>query len=176
MNKKLQTLFTSLESQRLAVLGLIESLAVEKINNHPEGKWSIAKILSHIIAAEQLSVNYLNKKMLGIQSAPNTGFAEELKMIALVVSQRLPFVKFKAPKVVAENTTSFETLEQLTAAWSKTRGELKDTLEKFQDDQLKRKIYKHPFAGMLNIQQALKFFGEHIIHHRPQIKKLLRRK
>lgn len=173
MNKKLQTLFNSLESQRHSVLGLIESLSVEKINNHLEGKWSIAQILSHLIASEQLSVRYLNKKILGIKDAADTGLTEEIKMIALIISQRLPFIKFKAPTVVVENTPPHESMEQLVATWAKTRSDLKETLEKFQDGQLKRKIYKHPFAGMLNIQQALKFFGEHIIHHRPQITKLV---
>jgi uncharacterized damage-inducible protein DinB len=176
VNNTLLHLFDSLETQRNKLLGLLAALSTEQLNNHPTGKWSIAQILSHLIASEQLSVRYLNKKILGIKEATDTGLTEELKMIALIISQRLPFLKFKAPKVMAENTPPLESFEQLNATWVKTRSDLKETLEKFQDDELKRKIYKHPFAGMLNIQQALKFFGEHIIHHRPQIIKLVRGK
>lgn len=114
--------------------------------------------------------------MLGIHEAPNTGLIEELKMIMLIISQRLPFLKFKAPKVVAENTHVYQTAEQLKEAWDKGRSELKDVLARFQDDQLKRRVYKHPIAGMLNIQQALQFFWEHIHHHTPQVKNLLSQK
>jgi uncharacterized damage-inducible protein DinB len=174
LNNSLLHVFDSLETQRSELLSLITTLSNEQLNAHSEGKWSIAQVLSHIISSERLSVNYLNKKILGIKEAPNTTLTGELKMIILIISQRLPFLKFKAPKVVAENTTLYNSAGQLIEAWGKVRNELKETLKGFQDDQLKRKVYKHPIAGMLNIQQALRFFQEHVIHHTPQIKKLLR--
>jgi hypothetical protein len=162
-----------METQRAELLSLIKGISMETISKHPDNKWSIAQVISHLIASEQLSVRYLNKKILGIDTAPKTGVTEEVKMIVLKISQRLPF-KFKAPRVVVESTPVYENIEQLTEAWNKTRVDLKTVLEKFQDNQLNRKVYKHPFAGMLNIQQALVFFREHIIHHTPQIKNLLK--
>jgi uncharacterized damage-inducible protein DinB len=164
-----------LERQRTQLLNLISSLSKEEMSIHPEGKWSIAQVLSHLISSEQLSVNYLNKKILGINNTPNTGLTEEVKMIVLIISQRLP-IKFKAPKILAENTTIYETADELKEAWEKVRNELRKVLERFEHDQLKRKIYKHPIAGMLNIQQMLRFFWEHINHHTPQVKNLLRQK
>lgn len=176
MNNTLQRQFDALETQRAKLLSLIAPLSNEQLNAHPEGKWSIAQVLSHLIASEHLSVNYLNKKMQGIKDIPNTGLKEELVMATLIVSQRLPFVKFKAPKVVAENTHVYKTAEQLREAWDKGRIELKEVLARFEEDQLRKKIYKHPIAGKLNIQQTLRFFQEHIIHHTPQVKKLLSQK
>lgn len=174
MNTSLLHLYDSLETQRKNLLGLITTLSHEQLNAHPEGKWSIAQILSHLIASEHLSVKYLNKKMLGIHEATNTGLIEEIKMIALIVSQRTPLIKFKAPKVLAENTHVYQTAEQLKEAWNKNRIELKEVIARFQDHQLKLKIYKHPIVGMLNIKQALQFFREHIYHHTHQVKNLLR--
>lgn len=173
MNTQLALLFNTLEKQRADLISLIQGISPEMMSKHPDGKWSINQIVSHLIASEQLSVNYLNKKILGIDAAPKTGITEELKMIALKISQRLPF-KFKAPKVLADNTPIYENLEQLTETWNQTRADLKTVLEKFQDNQINRKVYKHPIAGMLNIEQALKFFREHIIHHTPQVKNLLK--
>jgi uncharacterized damage-inducible protein DinB len=173
LNTQLAQLFNALETQRTELLSLVNGISMEVANKSPQGKWSIAQVVSHLIASEQLSVRYLNKKILGIDTAPKTGIVEDFKMIVLRISQRLPF-KFKAPKVVVENTPTYETIEQLTEAWNKTRIDLKTVLEKFQDNQIYRKVYKHPIAGMLNIQQALEFFREHIIHHTPQIKKLLK--
>ena len=176
MNNSLLHIFDLLETQRKDVLGLITTLSNEELHAHPEGKWSIAQVMSHIISSERLSVMYLNKKIMGIKEAPDTGLREDLVMMVLVVSQRLPFLKFKAPKVLSENTTTYQTIEELQEAWAKVRIDLKEMLKRFQDDQLKKKVYKHPIAGMLNIQQAVQFFGEHITHHTPQIKKLLRQK
>ena len=93
-------------------------------------------------------------------------------MVVLQLSQRLP-LKFKAPRVVVENTPAYANFEELTTDWNKTRAELKTLLEKFDDTQIRKKIYKHIRAGRLNIQHALLFFREHIIHHTPQINRLI---
>jgi uncharacterized damage-inducible protein DinB len=172
LNNTLLKQFDKLETQRANLLKLVSPLSSEQLSAHPEGKWSIAQILSHLIASEQLSVKYLNKKILGINESPPTGLKEELVMVMLAFSQRFPF-RFKAPKVLVENTTTYQSLDQLKQAWEKTRSEMHEVLNRFNDDQLKRKVYKHPIAGMLNIQQAVQFFHEHITHHTPQIKKLL---
>ncbi len=173
MNTKLQLLFDSLERERAGLLASIKNLSPDKQQHAPEGKWSIQQILAHLIAAEKLSIMYLHKKILGIKEAEDTGALEEIKMVLLQISQRLP-LKFKAPKVVVENTPSYATFEELITDWDKTRAELKTLLEKFEDSQIRKKIYKHIRAGRLNIQHALLFFREHIIHHTPQIKRLLR--
>jgi uncharacterized damage-inducible protein DinB len=173
MNSKLNALFCSLEEDRKKMLIAIKNLSLENQKQAPPGKWSIQQILAHLIAAEKLSIIYLNKKILGIKDAPDTGVLEEIKMVLLQISQRLP-LKFKAPRVVVENTPAYATFEELTADWDKTRTELKNLLEKFDDTQIKKKIYKHVRAGRLNIQHALIFFREHIIHHTPQINRLLK--
>jgi uncharacterized damage-inducible protein DinB len=173
LNTRLEQLFDDLEVQREELLHELKPLSAEALQKHPAEKWSIAQVLAHLIVSEQLSIAYLNKKMLGIESTVNTGLKEEFKMIALIISQRLPF-KFKAPRMVVDKTPVYENIDQLITVWETTRSELKMVLEKFQDNQMKRKIYKHPVAGMLNIQQALRFFGEHIAHHTPQVKNLLK--
>lgn len=94
-------------------------------------------------------------------------------MLVLVISQRLPGLKFKAPRAVVEITPSLTDLEQISKEWAEVRADLKALLEKIPAGQEKKLIYKHVRAGRLNILHALKFFREHIIHHTPQIKRLL---
>lgn len=172
MNLALQKKFDTIELQRIDLFQLLKNVSAEKLNFQPEGKWSINHIIAHMIAAERLSVLYLTKKIQAINEVEDTGLVEELKMIGLIISQRLPF-KFKAPKIVIENTAKNQDISQLEQDWIAVRADLKIILEKFSDDQIKRSIYKHIRAGKLNIQHALIFFGEHVIHHRPQINKLL---
>jgi uncharacterized damage-inducible protein DinB len=167
--------FKKLEDQRTDLLKSVSSITSERFLYQPKGKWSIAKILSHLVASEQLSVRYLSKKLQGIDEVDNTGVMEELKMLVLIISQRLP-LKFKAPNVIVENTHVFQSLQDAQQNWDKTRNELKAILDRFDDNQIRRKVFKHPIAGKLNIQQTLRFIQEHIIHHTPQIKNLLKQK
>ncbi|MBN8576218.1 MAG: DinB family protein [Cytophagales bacterium] len=173
MNSLLKESFGRLEIQRLALLKQIEILNVDQLHQHPPGKWSLSQVFAHLITSEQLSVQYLNKKILAIEDQPDTGITEVLKMWLLIISQRLP-LRFKAPNVVVAHTPAFKDAAEITQAWNQTRAELNDLLSRFTGQQLRRKIYKHPVAGKLNIVQTLRFFQEHIIHHTPQIKRLLK--
>jgi hypothetical protein len=151
----------------------IKTLSLEKLSHHVSGKWSVHQIIAHIITAERLSLNYLQKKSNAIHEVDDSGLWEELKMMMLVASQRLPGLKFKAPKVVVQNTPTDLDLASLQNEWDALRKELKEFLEKIPPGAEKRLIYKHVRAGRLNTIHALKFFREHIIHHTPQIKRLL---
>jgi uncharacterized damage-inducible protein DinB len=173
VNPKLQYLFDFLEQDRSKLIAIITPLSSEELKQAPAGKWSIDQVLAHIIAAEKLSIAYIQKKILGIKEAGDTGLWEEIKLVMLQISQRLP-LKFKAPKTVVEHTPVYSSLNELVADWDKTRDGLRTLLENFEDSQVKRKIYRHFFAGRLNIQHALVFLREHMAHHRPQINRLLK--
>jgi uncharacterized damage-inducible protein DinB len=176
MTQQLQKLYNKIELQRSQLLQSLQTLPGEKLNYHTPGKWSINQIIAHLITAENLSIQYLNKKILGASETMDSGFVEELKMVLLVISQRMPLLKFKAPKFVVERTSKETEIKKLADDWDRSRAELKNILDHLPDQYLKRKIYKHVRVGMLNIQHALKFFREHVGHHTPQIKYLLKQK
>ncbi len=172
MNSRLQSLFDSIETQRRLLLSSLKELPSEKLNYHLPSKWFINQIIAHLISAEQLSVRYISKKMLGIDQTTDTGVYEELKMILLQISQRVP-LKYKAPKKVVENTLNESDIHRLIEQWNLVRNDFRTILEKIEDHQINRGIYRHVRVGMINIQHAVKFFGEHVTHHVPQIKRLL---
>jgi hypothetical protein len=116
----------------------------------------------------------MNKKIQGIEQASKSGLMEEVKFGLLKISQRLPGLKFKAPRRVVENTMLYKDLASIESEWKTTRADLHKLLSHMHENHLDRLIYKHPVAGYLNVQQALKFFREHIIHHTPQLKRLLK--
>src|SRR4051794_20382150 len=105
MNNRLQNLFDKIENQKQDVFEMIADLSAAQINGKPSsGKWSISQIISHLIIAEKLSVNYIQKKIQGVDNAKDSGLVEELKMLVLKISQRIEGIKFKAPKYVVDNT------------------------------------------------------------------------
>jgi len=174
MHEPLQHLFREIERQRQTVLTSLRHLSNEQLNRVASpGTWSIAEIVSHLITAERMSVQYMQKKIHGLEQVSDTGIWEEAKSLLLIISQRLPGIKFKAPQRIVESTVQFKELAALEKEWETVRHELQALLETFPSARLKRKIYRHPFAGYLNIWHGLIFLREHTIHHTPQIKRLL---
>jgi len=174
MHAALQKLFDQLEVQRETTLGPLRNQPPDLLNHSPGGgKWSAAEVLSHVLAAEHLSVLYMKKKIQGIDEASRSGPWDSVKMAVLILSQRLPGLKYKAPRRVVENTNRLTSVAEIESVWKENRQQLRDLLERIPADRLNRKIYKHPAAGYLDARHALVFFREHLIHHTPQIRKLL---
>ncbi len=174
MNSVFLSIYNELERQRAKVLEQVKNLSVEKFNHTPSvGKWSISQILTHILIAEQLSVGYMKKKALGIDRLKNSGLLETLRIELLKVSQRIPSIKYKAPRVVVANTPPAFPIAELTSRWETHHKELKVFLDGIQDKNVRKVIYKHPLAGRLDARQAMVFFREHMNHHLPQIRRLL---
>ena len=93
--------------------------------------------------------------------------------------------KIQHDKAVILLIKKYEEGKQRNVRWSQrafatrlglSSGALSEILQgkRILSAQLKKKIYKHFFAGRLNIQHALIFLREHIIHHQPQINRLLK--
>ena len=173
MHADLDRIFQQLEKERNQVLADIEKMPPARYTFSSGKKWSIAQILTHLLTSERLSVGYMKKKSLGMSNIQNSGLIEELRYGLLKISQRISFLKYRAPKVVVENTPPALPFDQLKREWQSLRDDLRLFLESIGDENISKKIYKHPVAGRLNVKQAIGFLSEHFNHHLPQIKRLL---
>jgi uncharacterized damage-inducible protein DinB len=173
MHDRLQELFDRLQQQKISLINEAMGASEAKYFYTPgNGKWSIAQILTHLMIAEQISVRYMQKKSLGIKTLNNSGVIDNVKFSLLKISQRLP-LKYKAPKVLIENTPEPLNIDELKKQWETSRIELSNFLQTIDKKDIRKKIYKHAILGRLDVVHALKFFEEHGIHHRPQIQRLL---
>jgi hypothetical protein len=175
LNKSLLKSFEALEKQKEQLLQAVSAVPAEDFHYSPgAGKWSISEVLAHLLASEQLSVAYMQKKIGAIKALKNSGFSASLRMGLLIVSQRVP-LKYKAPKVIVSNTPQELALQEITNRWATVRQDLKKILESLEEADQKKLIFKHPLAGKFNAAQAIVFLKEHIHHHLPQIKRLIRK-
>jgi hypothetical protein len=133
-----------------------------------ENKWSISQIMTHLLTAEKLSIGYMQKKIRSIETLEDVGISAVMRFMILRVSQYVP-LRYKAPRVVLENTPSALSFGDLVRQWEQQRSELKELLENISPDHVHKAIYKHPYAGRLSAVHALGFLKDHIMHHRPQI-------
>lgn len=172
MKKTLARQFEDIEQQRHTLLNQFKALDDKAFKAQPApGKWSASQILTHLLVSEQLSIGYMRKKMQAIHTLENSGISSTVKLWLLILSQRLP-LKYKAPRIVVENTPEAKSWQEISDLWNNTRLDLKSLLSEIGDHQAKKLVYKHPFAGRMNVSQAMRFFQEHIIHHWPQLNRL----
>jgi hypothetical protein len=173
MTKSLQDIFDKIEKQRLELIAGLENVPADRMNSHPEGKWSVNQVIAHIISGEKVALKYVQKKILGINDVGNAGIWENMKMLLLISSQRLPLIKFKAPKVVVEHTRDNEDFSVLRKEWDEVRSDWVRLLATIPAGNENKMIYKHAVAGRLGLTHGVLFMREHIIHHEPQIRRLL---
>lgn len=172
MNTSALVAFERLENQRQQLLNRLINIPADRLHASPPGKWSAIRILTHLLTSEKLSVGYMYKKSLGIETLPDSGMKQVVLSAALKISQRIP-LRYKAPKIVEENTPEELSLPELIRQWDEVRNSLKGLLERIGTRHQKRLIFKHPLAGKFNAAQAVDFMYEHVNHHLPQIKRLL---
>jgi uncharacterized damage-inducible protein DinB len=176
MHHSLGKIFAEIEDQRLGLLGQIKPLSQESLNHSPvAGAWSLAQVFSHIITSERLTLNYIKKKVQAAETLSDSGVWEDVKSALLTLTQRAPGIKFRAPKGIVEKTVAYGSYPEIEQAWIDLRMEFKSFLDAYPDKFIRRKVVRHPFAGYLNIIQGVTFLHNHIIHHTPQIQKLLHR-
>ncbi len=174
MNQRFQKIYDKLERQREQLVNAIKNSPADAYATAPTGKWSVAQIVTHLLTSERLSIGYMKKKSLGIETLKDSGIKQAIVSGLLKISQRIP-VRYKAPRVIIENTPEIPSLEESINRWNKSRSELKQFMEGISSKHVRRLIFKHPVGGMLNAEQAMKFMFEHVNHHLPQIKRLLHR-
>ncbi len=173
MTAVLEDIFNDIEHQRKELIASLMKVSRERMNAHPAGKWSVNQVIAHLISGERLSLQYVQKKIHAIDQVGNAGVTEKMKMWVLIVSQRLPLVKFKAPKIVVEQTRDSESFEELVTEWDRIRADWVILLNRIPEGGENKLIYKHVVAGRLGLKHALLFMREHIIHHQRQIRRLL---
>lgn len=172
MIQSLKKTFDALEQQRASLTEAVNAVSDEVYFRSPSAKWSIAQVIAHIITSERLSLMYMRKKSLGIETLKDSGVKQSLVFMLLKISQRVP-LRYRAPKAVVDNTPEALSKEEAFARWEKARQELRDFLDTIPEKHGHRLIFKHPVGGMLDVRQAVGFMYEHVRHHWPQIKRLL---
>ena len=174
MNSILERQFSLLQQSKDNILALISPIDESEFHKNTPGSWSIGQILVHLVTSERLALEYMKKKSLGVDTLEKSGFIESVKLAILKISQRLP-IKYKVPKTIRERTPEPPRKDELLLLWQNERQQLKMFLESIPHQHVNKKIFKHPIAGMFNASQGVAFLREHLLHHRPQIVRLVSR-
>lgn len=172
MNTSLEKEFLRLEEERKKLFVELKNYSDDTINKKPAPEiWSVAEVIAHLIAAEEMSLKYLSKKMQDTTREGKEGIKHKWRWLLVQIVFTFD-IKFKAPEIV-EPKTGYQTLENLETKWNQIRQETLDRLRQLSDEEAERTLWKHAIAGKMNLHHMVQFFGVHYRRHSKQINRTL---
>ena len=172
MHKKLSSKLSKLSDKTEKLMNQLDGENLEILQKKPdENSWSVIQILNHLMVSESSSLNYVKKKILGIDTVGKVGVSARARMLAM----NLAFNgkrKFKAP-VYVDNPSNSDDLQQIKERWRELRGDLNTFLEDFPDEYIEKVVYRHPISGRVSTSQMIDFFIMHMRHHVHQVNRTL---
>jgi hypothetical protein len=168
--RKLEDRYNHLQKRAQAVFEYLEHLEPEALHQKPQGHWSAAQIVEHLLQSEKGTIAYLQKKMqTPPEEIPKGGLSSIFRSFFLSRALKNQGKKYRAPKVLAE-PAELPDLEVLIPEFRKNRKQLAEILELFNEKMARKAYFKHPVAGRLTIEQTLVFLEDHFNRHAEQIK------
>ncbi len=175
INPKLEAQLNILDKKLNDLLREVKVYSEDQLNRKPkEDAWSVIQTMHHLMMSENGSLKYVKKKLSFNPELKNAGAKATLREMGLNTYLNSPF-KWKAPEGISgDNLPKHETFWKTAQKWKSQRLELREYLETFPDELLKKEIYKHPFVGRITIPGMLRFFDRHFNRHHKQIRKIIK--
>lgn len=153
------------------MLDELEYWDFENLTKAPKGEWNGLQILEHVMTSEQGCLAYMMKKTSsGYEDLAKVG-EEEIKNSKILNEKLASDEKWKAPEVLPEPKGE-ASLSQMIQQWDEIHSKFEKFLRQLDVNFYDRLIFRHPFTGMLNLEQTFDFLTEHINHHMHQLKRL----
>ena len=132
------------------------------------------QVLSHLMQSEQLSCNYVKKKLSFNPTLPDSDLITTMRGWTL----RFLFstgIKIGAPKGLQSSDLKLESgIPAVRERWAVQREKMRLYLEGLEEEFYMKAIYKHPLVGRLSLSQMVGFFGDHLERHARQIESRLK--
>ena len=113
---------------------------------------------------------YMKKKMQAGQGMKDYSLGNRIRM---TISKGFlqSGLKWKAPKYISSPEAKYS-LSEIKDLWEKTRAETRTYAESYPEELIKKAVFKHPFAGRLDLANAIDSFTYHQRHHVHQLKRI----
>ena len=169
MKQILKDKLDRLDKERVEMYRFVEHLSEEDLHNTAYG-WSVIQVFSHLNDAETGSIAYMTKKMQAGDKMQNFSTVNKLRMSlskALLQSR----LKWKAPKYISNPEGNY-TFSEMKAKWDETRKKTKSYVSEYPEEFVNKAVFKHPFAGRLDLANAIDSITYHQRHHMHQLKRI----
>ena len=153
------------------LLQRLDSLTGEKLSfKAGPGKWSIIEVIEHLVIAEKGLLEQLSTNIPDSTLDPDAKTPEKYRIVIKVMERD---IEVDVPHESLEPHGRIA-LEDLLNQWNDIRKKLQDLLAELEPAKKDDPVFRHPYAGPLDIADTLQFFEVHFDNHMRHIDRILR--
>jgi hypothetical protein len=160
--------FESLTYKRHTLLQDLGSLSTDKLyfKAGPD-KWSVVEVVEHLVIVEDDLIKQISTQVQSFDRESRS--PEKYKTVVKVMERDIPV---DVPDESMEPQGRL-TLEELLSHWDGLREKLQEFLAGINSENKDNLVYRHPFAGPLDISETLHFVDIHFDNHMRHINRII---
>ncbi len=159
-----------LERTQNEIDSAIRGMSLDEMQQHPEGKWSVAQILEHLCRAFSTTVPHLKKCLdRGVPTASQPTLRQLLTATTVVGFSYLPSGRSAPEYTVPRGMPPEEAIAKIRPGLLAMDSVLHECVERFG---ARVKLADHSILGPLSANQWAKFHWVHTRHHMKQIARI----
>jgi hypothetical protein len=162
MPSQIRQTFKSLEEKLAKLLQELDSMSPDTVCfKAGADKWSIVEAIEHLVMAEENMLAQLTTSASTVDLDPQDRSAKNFQIVIKVMERDIPV---DVPDESMEPHGEFN-LEELLERWKAVRRETGTHIEAIGQENAADLVYRHPFAGPLDMAETLRFFDVHFDNH-----------
>lgn len=162
----LQTRMQAFEASRVALLAEMEAMEPEALLATPRaGKWSMLQIIEHLVVAERAVLNGLPDPSSLVEKKRRLKHRVRYHIVMFVLRSGIP-VRVPSPAMIPRGVHSLVELRQL---WDENQAWLRLCVDRLGPAGVRKALLRHPIAGPLSVENAVRMGQIHLNRHRRQI-------
>jgi len=164
MLKDIRETFDNLEIKYGKLLQQLNSLTDDVLYfKAGADKWSIVEVIEHLVVAEENMQEQLSGATAAPTLDPQDRSAKNFHIVIKVMTKDIPV---DVPDESLEPHGQFS-LEELLGRWDDTY------IDEINSEKAADPVYRHPFAGPLNMAETLRFIDVHFDNHMRHINRII---
>ena len=165
----IQETFESLEKKYGELLRHLDPLPPETLYfKAGADKWSIVEVIEHLVMAEEDMLAQLTGAASAASLDPQDRSAKNYHIVIKVMTQDIPV---DVPAESMEPHGRFS-LEELLERWDAARKKARACIDAMDTGGAGDLVYRHPFAGPLDMAETLRFIDVHFDNHMRHLQKI----
>jgi hypothetical protein len=169
MLEDIQETFESLEKKYGKLLQHLNSLTDDVVSfKAGADQWSIIEVIEHLVMAEENMLEQLTGAASATTLDPRDRSAKNFHIVIKVMTKDIPV---DVPDESMEPHGQIS-LEELLGRWNDTRKKTRAYIDAINSADAGDLVYRHPFAGPLDMAETLRFIDVHFDNHMRHIEKI----
>lgn len=162
MLSEIREIFQGLEEKHQNLLQQLDSMSADTIGfKAGKDKWSILEAIEHLVVVEENLLEQLTDADSAANLNPQDQSAKNFQVVIKVMERDIPV---DVPDESMEPRGESPLVELLTR-WQDVRRKIRAHIEGLLSEDVGKLVYRHPFAGPLNLAEALRFVDVHFDNH-----------